>query len=270
MADPERRNNHPLYLYQQIYGNFPETMDPREFVFIRDVEFGPLYDEDGIIILDDLKDSLFFLDYNIDGDPNRTYRIASKNIIQTLFKIYITYNDLYKLAQSNQNLPPSQYNKQYFGDDGIISKYFPRLAPRVDIKYRDEHPRDIRIDIISRIFQDRGGIIDEKTPYASVFDSRLATPDQLYQIKKYNTNIDFYKEQNNNNHIPFIDIASKIVGGKNEVQLSGENDLMPVYDANPPLYMQVLVHELEQDLKNSLEGLEKLSESRIVKSAMKR
>jgi hypothetical protein len=183
----------------------------------------------------DIKDALFFLDREIEGGPNSTYGIVSVIIVRLLIKTYLAANEI-----PEKYILDDPLIKKYFGDDiegdHEVNKYnlLVILNPR---------------NYVSPLSSPQNKEINE---FVDIFDAANATDAQIIQFREYVKEVTLLRAASTGNkgkpagyEIPYIEIACRLVGG------GCEENLDPIYNANPLLFINALLNNLHQDLSRS-------------------
>lgn len=233
--------------------------------FLKEADFGPLYvyppkgerhptlDQltDG-----DVADRLFFLNQEIEGSPNATYGIASTDIVNTLVRIYLEEKGLN--WKSKDVIPEDHLLNKYFGNE--IREHLVETGGRIG-RFPGSFTEDLS-PLTSPGNKERNEFID-------IFDPENASRVQLEQYQVYFAHVRHYNDAHIHSEsrdkllVPYIDIACRLVGG------GCEDNLDPIYNANPLLYIRALLDNLQQDLTKSLQ-LAPLIKARLKREERKR
>lgn len=266
----------PRPLFRQGGFNQPKVLSQKMIDFFNEADLGPLYNSTGEIILDDINDALIFLNCNVEGDPNAFCGISTHGVNLILMATYVKHNNLVRLARINQEKEFNEYDGNWFGADHLLLKYFgtkidtiARESQQHMAAYGEVEGQLTKRDDKGRIYTGTAGfylhgpdmlswsdisklISDESTvqndvvnPNLEQFRERNVDDTQLDQLDEYYDLVEIFHRNHPGHSIAYVQYAIDIIG-------NGSNDnLEPIYAANPPLYARMIIDNLSQELKIS-------------------
>lgn len=215
------------FITDEKLSDHPKVLSQKLIDFLNEANFGPLYvNPDDMSPPSRIRDTLFFLNREIDGELNATYGIARNDIIDKLINMYIKGIDV--------------------RSDQLLNKYF---AYEVKTSYAGGVFFPSRfIRSIHRNLEKMDQYNGDVNEFVNIFKTYNATNAQRDQAGEYYTQIEQIRRRGENGfgeYIEYIEIACHLVGG------GCEDNLDPIYEANPLLYIRVLLDNLDQDLAES-------------------